>query len=957
MKKRNMTLPKRLLAMSLSLAMCAGMVCTTAFAESASDDYVYVYINVKPDSVETIKAPEFEADDSAKQALDTAKSEVETAVDQVTEANKKLDGGAPEFKEPTADTNPPGQSNLDVAKGAVEGALEELTGVDKPEYKEATDTPAPDAQTDDQTPDPDTPAEPENKSFTDTVNDTIKELNDEAANTQGEVEAGKSTADEAAQAKDENGDDSTLAAEKAKLDAAAKEALDALNQARADAELAVEAANERTEAFNAKDFQKELDDAIAALEKPTNKPTAPTAPVAPVVENFETYEAYEAAFATYETARETYEADFETYQTKFKEYEDAVSKYNANVAQLKADHDKALADEKKAADDKVEAAKAQLQAAQAALDAFNAIKDKYGPGTEEIPGLDVAANSEVIQKYNDALKAYNDAVAGYNGKANAYNDAAGKYNNAVVEYDQAVDEYNKKVEGIKSAEGGEEALQGYNEKVTEYTKKVEAYEQAVDAYNGQVDSYNATAAGWNSGRTAENDKLEEVLKGAGVSAGDISVYREVNDKLSTSTSPAAEDGKTSDPLASLTNEQITAYNKVVNAYNSKVNEYNEKLVKDTLTRVEEYYNQDKWKGSTDAGGVADEAWYTVGKIKVGDILGNPANYKNSEDMYSTPAYSWDKDAEGNWTETKQDGTNLNTDSEEFKSFVAALGNAGNLTKDSTYANGADSEKSPAVNDVGTWLLHSTISGANTGAGGNYVPYGTASWHLDGTLRVQQLSQLATLQERAEKVQYETKTTVETKEHVGEYEKDPNTGKDLVEVENLTNGLKDADTYDPYQAVMMPNSNPQPEDEKPGWKGNAPTATNDVGALTRPDDVVADDPDQIVPGTPITPPPEGEGGGPGGGGGGGDTPVIDVPDPDVPLTDLPETPEEPEEEVIIPDEEVPLAETPDEVIIPDEEVPLAAVPQTGDISTAWYAVALTSACALTFVTLRRKEEED
>ena len=57
---------------------------------------------------------------------------------------------------------------------------------------------------------------------------------------------------------------------------------------------------------------------------------------------------------------------------------------------------------------------------------------------------------------------------------------------------------------------------------------------------------------------------------------------------------------------------------------------------------------------------------------------------------------------------------------------------------------------------------------------------------------------------------------------------------------------------------------------------------------------------------------------------------------------------------MPDEDVPLAEAPGEVVIGDDLVPLAAVPRTGDISVMWYLVALTSACALACLGLRRKE---
>ena len=55
--------------------------------------------------------------------------------------------------------------------------------------------------------------------------------------------------------------------------------------------------------------------------------------------------------------------------------------------------------------------------------------------------------------------------------------------------------------------------------------------------------------------------------------------------------------------------------------------------------------------------------------------------------------------------------------------------------------------------------------------------------------------------------------------------------------------------------------------------------------------------------------------------------IDIEDPDVPLIELPELPDE----TIIEEDNVPLAQTSDEVNIGDEEVPLANLPQTGMIA--------------------------
>nr|WP_277935115.1 doubled motif LPXTG anchor domain-containing protein [Parablautia muri] len=56
---------------------------------------------------------------------------------------------------------------------------------------------------------------------------------------------------------------------------------------------------------------------------------------------------------------------------------------------------------------------------------------------------------------------------------------------------------------------------------------------------------------------------------------------------------------------------------------------------------------------------------------------------------------------------------------------------------------------------------------------------------------------------------------------------------------------------------------------------------------------------------------------------------------------------------IPDEDVPLANLPSRrsslVDIFDEDVPLANVPKTGDISDAWYLIAVLSAAGLLCLT--------
>ena len=71
------------------------------------------------------------------------------------------------------------------------------------------------------------------------------------------------------------------------------------------------------------------------------------------------------------------------------------------------------------------------------------------------------------------------------------------------------------------------------------------------------------------------------------------------------------------------------------------------------------------------------------------------------------------------------------------------------------------------------------------------------------------------------------------------------------------------------------------------------------------------------------------------------PEENIDDPDVPTTDLPDLPDEPEVE------------------IPDEDVPLAETPQTGDTSVIWILAAAVSGIGLVWLGLtgkKRKEEE-
>ncbi|MDE6280428.1 MAG: doubled motif LPXTG anchor domain-containing protein, partial [Oscillospiraceae bacterium] len=87
------------------------------------------------------------------------------------------------------------------------------------------------------------------------------------------------------------------------------------------------------------------------------------------------------------------------------------------------------------------------------------------------------------------------------------------------------------------------------------------------------------------------------------------------------------------------------------------------------------------------------------------------------------------------------------------------------------------------------------------------------------------------------------------------------------------------------------------------------------------------------------------------------PTVEVDEPDVPLTDLPEGPDE---GVEIDEPDVPLAELPeasDETVeIDGPDVPLSNVPQTGEASTMMFVVVLL-ACGMGLVYVNTGKRKD
>ena len=82
----------------------------------------------------------------------------------------------------------------------------------------------------------------------------------------------------------------------------------------------------------------------------------------------------------------------------------------------------------------------------------------------------------------------------------------------------------------------------------------------------------------------------------------------------------------------------------------------------------------------------------------------------------------------------------------------------------------------------------------------------------------------------------------------------------------------------------------------------------------------------------------------------DEPDVDVPEPEVPLSNMPEEPF-----VDIPEEDVPLADTP-EVEIDDPEVPMGDVPRTGDAPVFPLAAAVLCICGMLLAKLGKGNKE-
>lgn len=897
MKKRNMTLPKRVLAMSLSLAMCAGMVCTTAFANDADEAANNVYVYVGVDVVDTTEAEEFSGTfgktEAEKTDLKNEKETLDKTATKIDSTKEDLEDRKPTFEKPTNEEGKTLTEVMDNALKDVNGALDNLEKAEKPTYPSAEA---------DNSGDPAGTKEPETvKEY----NDRIGELNKEqqATDKAASDDAAKADADAEQLEKDLAEKDKDFTEEqkdnvKGKLEEAKNTATKAVD----DAKDAVKACQDEKARLD-----EDLSTQIANLgERPSE-----TAPV-----------------------RQEGQSDAE-YAAVHNAWVQACEEYNAKLAPIQAQYDRDSAALKTQSDAAVQAAadaEAALKTATEELAAYNeTAKKEYGILDEQAKDIQKIQNE--LNKYSDAVKESDESVDGYDHIAGDYNAAAGEYNEALGNYNNAVKEYN------------EDTVKKYNDEVDELNKTVGDYNTAAGAYNTKADEYNKEVTRYNGEATTWND-----------SKANVDLLADELGKLSTDgiTVKAEDVQKALDTTGwgNLSDEEYNAkvqeYNKAVEQYNEAVKNFNDALGKNQQAVIDKvvstYFDGSQVKTTDGENGKTH--WYALGKIDVSGAFVNGYSFGAFSEEFKGrgDVYEWTKNSAGSADPKELDskvtevveGTKW-LGEDLFQKFAGELEN-GSFEKDK-YVKEDSGYQDLMKDGINKWVLTSA-TGANDGRGENgwYVSASVQTWHLNGYLHVQKLSQLATLEERAVRAD-------DKKDGIAE--------KDKAQTEDYLDSteLNKVNLYNEHRSEKSVPTIKTPQDN---W-----TLEGVKFEGTELETVVPDPlenvPDRIVPPTP------GEGGDPtdpgtGGGGGGGDTPPVIINDPDVPLA---ETPEEPVEEPVveIPDEEVPLAETPEEVVIPDEDVPLAAVPQTGDISTAWYAVALTSACALAAVSLRKKEDED
>lgn len=950
MNERKKNLPKRLLAMTLALSMCAGLSCTTAFATNAdvgdgSKNDVYVYVNVTDTTTEHAKgdAPVFDAK-SETEALESSKTAISAAKGEVDEATPDSTGVEN------------AKTELDNAGSVVEGALKDLEGAEKPSYNGPEYTP--DAGTTDpidpvdpvdpvdpgNSQDPqDTPEKkpPVNSEFTGTVNKEVTDLNNAQTEMGDKVDNAQKGLGAAELAVQQATDALKQVIENAKLTEAQKDATDKIN-----------AANALIDAYEGSrsTLDQKLESDIAALEKPSE--------TAPVQEEGQSYADYKAAHGA---------------------WVDACNKYNDDLSALKTKYE---ADAQKLVDDITAATDAATAAIGTAQGALDSIKD-----SEKKTELD-AANS-VLDGYTGALKGYNDKVNGYNDKVNGYNQVAtgeGGYNDKVDAYNTEVGKYNN-------------AVDAYDGKVIEYNNSVKEYQKKADAYNQVVTEYNDEAQTWNKDAVvADSSALTSFAQKNTSSNIDLAKLQEALSTINgIKVEMKSDTTQAGNPVSKLSNEDVTKYNEAVRTYNAAVKAYNtQNTVEYKIKEVSKYFEGQNAYENTDYEG---KEWYTVGKITIGDgifskkpgqILNEVLTNDKVLDHTYTEAdkniiagdgltvaagrdiYYFDVGADGTVKITapanRQDQVNdsvMFNDGQDMNTLKQALdvtGDNGSKFEQKFEKKGETNADFDPYKDVSRWVLKVSYTAADYNTGN------VETLHLDGYVYVRQLSELALLQEWEDTSAYlKENNYAENMDQLGESAKKA----DAVKLDPA-NGYDKADADTNIDKVEVPTLS---------FPWMSVFASKDPATVPNGIEITDPTPEPTTPPTPPTPPSGG-----GGGGGGNDNPPVDIPEEDPPLVDVPEedpplvdVPEEepplvdaPEEDPVldIPEEEPPLVAPPTTVVITetktplvkapagvdivDEAVPLADVPKTGDNTALWIAMALASVSALAVLAPRKKE---
>lgn len=643
----------------------------------------------------------------------------------------------------------------------------------------------------------------------------------------------------------------------------------------------------------------------------------------------------------------SYQAAAETYNAKQAAYEEARKAYEEAAGNLKDDHDDAKEDlddlneeEKPVADQLIKDAEDAITAAQERLDAYIKSSTEYNKTLSE-------EYTKAVEAYNKLVQDYKKLVDDHNAKVDAdvqeYNDRVTAYEKYVTNYQKAVEKYN----GRQDVKDYVEATQEYEEKVAEKFDAINTYNNdTVVNYNTTVDTNNDTAKAANdatmldsagtTGASLWDDLHDE--EGNLISEADIHVFNTVDSWKDTT---AAYNDTTANEEY---NRNVAAYNRVVAAYNQVVNKWNNQQLDTWLDEV----NKDPYFQKTpNANGAKDETWLTAGKIYLGGKNPSAKDMFNDITADNTAGgrkvyYTWEREGNSSTYNGTGDG--------EGQKIVNAVNDALNLTStgagNNNYTlvrydapdsyNGNDSQVFDFTN-VGKWTLHVTDNGAENYTSGGYA------WHLDGVIRVKQLATLSTL---------ETKYVVKETEDItakGIGEEVPPTIEDPERLAMHVTEEKEI-TEEETSQFIRDHSVTLIEGEDQKIKGEVPEFVyKNIGEMVVPTFDSRDPAEEITIIPPIVPPITEEEGGTTGGGTTTPAPAV-IPDEPTPLADIPEVPvpqeetpvEAPEETVEIAEEPVPLAEIPDELTeIDSVAVPLADVPQTGDVSLAWYFLAVLS----------------